>query len=237
MPAGSMFLAAQGAPRLAFRRRRRVKKVAKLAPKTTKAVRRIAGRVMNSLQEHKYLDFKFLANTYSWNGSTFSLSDMNQSAGNSTDTTRIGDQITPTSFYVDLDAIWSSASDINCVRFILFRWHSFDAATHGIVPTPSMILQFTSSDGASVHSPLIHDSRPGYTCLYDKTIYLDGAQAKHKPIKFKLRLAKTKPIQYYAGSTEGRNKIWGMFITDQDPGTPANLPQVRGYTRLNYVDS
>lgn len=219
------------------RGRRRVintaKKTKPLAKNTKKQVAKIARRVLNTNAEHKFFDTKYLNSTIDFSGGVLSLCEVPQTTTQATDSTRIGDSIMPKSIEMRLNFAYNANTLLNCVRIILFRWKTFDS-THGIAPTTGMILQYTGSDGASVHSPLIHDSRGMSVVIFDHIVTMDPAQAENRSVYRKFLLAKI-PIQYFATGLEGMNKYYILLLSDQN-ATGTNDPIVRGYTRLNFTD-
>lgn len=207
---------------------------------TRKQVSRIAKRVIRSTGEKKYSD-KVLssATVIDWNGTVIGLSDIMQSAGASTDTTRVGDSITPTSLQfnclVKCGKNQTALTDsVNAFRMVIIRWKP---AFGSVAPTPITLLQ---SIGLyySAHGPFVHDQRPQFDVLFDRKILLDYVNKPYQVINGYLRLK--RKINYIAGSqTNQQGGLYCLWISDADSaGITATKPVVADFSfRVNFMDS
>lgn len=209
-----------------------------------KKVARIAKRVVISKLEHKYRDFNINAGftlDSSTNAQIVSISDVPQSAGASSDITRIGDQITPTSTEVTMlikaPANDSMAGTIESavVRCIVFRWHPLVVAGTSF-PVLADIFTQTAVFGAAL-GPLNHDKRNLFNVLYDRTITVYNTRPA-VPIKVMIPL-KPKPIKFIAGSTtDASEKLFFVLISDLPVGNASGDKAQCAYyaVRLNFLD-
>lgn len=204
---------------------------AKLAPRTRKAVRNIVRDELKA-NELKFFDVALGATTISSTGGIVDVSLIPQSGTTQqTDTTRIGDNIMPTSFELRAYFSYNATSIFNVVRVIIFRWNVMDAS-HGIAPTVGAVLQYTGSVD-SVMSPYAHDNRNQYSILYDKIMRLDNA-SQQGSLAIKIRKAAKKKMCFFGGTTEGQFKTYLLYISNRS----ADLPQIAsGYFRTNFDDS
>lgn len=206
---------------------------------TRKQVAKIAKRVVRRMDEKKYWDSNLSSSTViDWNGTIASLTNIAQSAGASTDTTRIGDTITPTSLQFNLLVKCGKAAtltdSVNAFRMVIFRWKP---AYGSVAPTTLTILQ---SNGLyySAHGPFIHDQRQQFEVLYDKKILLDYVNKPYQVINGSIALK--KKIQYVAGSTTNQQGgLYCLWISDADAaGAAPTKPVVADFNfRTNFTDA
>jgi len=201
----------------------------KSAPKT---VAKVVRRKINQVLEHKFIDTALsVASTVSYSGEVLDLTAIAQTTTQATDTSRIGDNVTPTSIDIRMWVSYNSTSIYNVFRVILFRWNTMDS-THGISPTAGSVLQYTG-DVDSVNSPLINDSRGLSTVIWDKTIRMDNASQQGCMLRFRKKLARKK-INFYATTTEGQFKYYLCLISNR----AADFPTLTsGWSRIRFFDA
>lgn len=164
------------------------------------------------------------------NEAIYQMWSIAQSAGASTDTSRIGDAVRVQSLDFYLRTYIASGADIcNAVRFIIFYWKGYN----NVPPTNAQLLQFAATAN-SPFSPINHDFRDNFQVVRDKVInlsYYGGNQyIYHKKINLRNKL-----IKFSAGSaTVGFNQLY-IFITSDSNGT---LDPILTYTgRVNFTDA
>lgn len=170
-----------------------------------------------------------------YNGTLVRLSSVPQSAGASNDTTRIGDQIQPSSLQLNYTFYNIGAPGVNpyesdC-RVIVFRWLVDDSLS---VPTAGLIVNSTGGVSAAI-STFNHDQRGNFEVLYDKLHLISNStiQPSNKPVRASIKV-KTKPVKYVAGATNGLNNLYLMIIGDSDTATD---PYFGYYAQLNFQDN
>jgi len=212
--------------------RNRSRKFATEETKKKTATKKYVAKQLNTIIESKFFDSQLSAvSTVSWSGEVVDFCTIAQQTTTAPDTARIGDNVFPTSIDIRMVLSYNSTSVYNVMRFILFRWNQMDS-THGVAPTAGAVLQYTG-DVDAVSSPIINDSRGLSTILYDKTFRMDNGSQQQVVVKIHKKLAKKK-ILFYASTTEGQNKIYGLFISNRS----ADLPQVQGgWARIRYMDA
>lgn len=182
--------------------------------------RREAQKVLLNLSEIKYHN---TTNTgaVDYAGMCYDLSAVAQG---DTDITRDGDALLPTS--LDIGLMINGETHSGVYRLIIFRWFNNDS------PTPSLILNTVSSSYSTV-SPYYHDYKQKFNILLDRSFKVSNNGNEIEQFKKRLVLAKSKQIQYVAGSTTGTNKIWALVISD---GVLAGTPDMYLYTQMKYRD-
>jgi len=120
----------------------------------------------------------------------------------------------------------------NVFRFIVFRWKPFFGS---IAPTPNLILQLVGSSN-TFHSPYNHDNRDQFEVLLDRQFQTVLGESNNTINFLKtLKLAKTKPLQWNAGSTTSvSNGLY--FLLASDSGVLPN-PTATFYFRVNFTDA
>lgn len=201
------------------RRQKRSKKVSK---NLKKAITRISKRVLSTNQEHKYFDYNFNNNGVDYDGTTFYISDIAQG---DTDTTRVGDQLMPTSLLMNLALTVGDTT--NLMRIVVVRWRT-NVSTLAV----GNIFTYLGVQWAP-ESPFHHDGRSQFEVLHDSLHALASAYRPVIILRKRLRLAK-KAIKFSAGSTTASDKILLIAVSDS---AAAAHPTIQGYTRLNFTDS
>lgn len=184
--------------------------------------------------ESKYLLSN--ANTsVTYNGTLARLSSIPQSAGASTDTTRIGDAVQPTSLqltytFYNIGAAGVNPYESDC-RVIVFRWLVDDSLS---APTAGLILNSVGGIYSAI-STFNHDQRGNFEVLYDKLHLISNStlQPSNKPVRASIKV-NSKKIQYVAGATNGLNNIYILTIGDSDTAVD---PVLNYYAQLNFVDN
>lgn len=202
-------------------------------PKRTRLFKKIVNRAIKYAGESKYLN-TLVGTTYiDYNGTLQCLSLVPQG---STDVTRIGDKLMPTSLDICGHFVLPQTlanRPYSFVRMIIFRWLQDTDDTN---PTVSDIVDYAGSDQVVLTSP-VHDKRPDFNILYDSgpkmvSPLLTAGQTLHLNLKMRLKLA-GKEISFVGASTSGRNHIYALFLAD----VPATYnPYVRMFSRLNFKD-
>lgn len=191
---------------------------------TVKDVKRIVKEYEKSVSENKYSDITSTLASLDYNGQSVDVSSVAQGT---TDSTRIGDQLKPTSLRL---AYWLNGESFSSiVRVIVFRW----LPDTGLgVPSVANILQHYGS-ALGVLSPFIHDTRSQFNILYDKVHKVSnsgGSELVHVDATIKT----AKLIQYNAAGVTGLGRIYAIFITDRVLATSCTALV---HARLNYIDN
>lgn len=174
-------------------------------------------------QEVKHFDTSQGNSGVDWTGTIWQLSLIPQG---DTDTTRDGDSLLPQRLRIHCVA--TAADSYNLMRVIVFRWHPATLPVYGDIMTNA---------GGSVWSPLQSvniDNRQNYTILLDRTLRLDPESDGLKQIVKTIKLAKSRPMQFQNGTTQGTNKIYLLAVSDS--GAAPN-PLFVLYSRLEFTDS
>lgn len=145
-----------------------------------------------------------------------------QSAGASTDQSRVGDELYLRSFQIRYAFI--AADAYNICRLIVFQWHQDDS------PLADDILADITY---GVMSPYRKDTKGHYTILMDNVHVVDTNNPAEYRKKFISRGFKKK-IRYDAGSTTGQNKIFFLHVSDSSAVTH---PSLRIETQINFMDA
>lgn len=179
--------------------------------------------LINSGRENKYHD-TLLAVTEEYGGTVYSISDV---PVGDTDITRDGDQFTQRSLRIKGKCVVADATNI--VRFIVFRWKQND--------TPDVAKILSSTYVGSIrapYAPFHHDGRTNFTVLYDKMLVTDT----YNPIRVFdtkwINLRDKKQYMVAGSSTEGKNKIYVLVISDSAAEASPLFEQV---SRLTFTDS
>jgi hypothetical protein len=81
----------------------------------------------------------------------------------------------------------------------------------------------------------VHDLRDQFDVLYDKSHVLTTSGANQVfMVEKAIKMARTKPVNYTAGSVYGRNQIFALLVSDS--GAVVH-PSVQFSCRLNFTDS
>lgn len=203
-------------------RGKRIKKSKKLATKL------YVKKLLRKEEETKYFD-KSSSFTCGAAGVMTDLCQIPQSAGASSDITRIGDKVTIRSLEVGLQGVFADNQQI--IRFIIIQWFPNDAFA---VPAAASIITSTGSI-LSPLAPLYHDYQNQYTVVYDKLLVLNNVSMPSKSWRKKINLKYAKKIINFAtGTTNGSNKFYLLTISDS---TAVTDPTIGIYTRLNFDDA
>lgn len=202
-------------------------KKAKIVVQTKKPVtfaKRVTN-VVNRKKETKYhtnlaADDTFGNNDPGTNRITLEdLTDVAQSAGNSTDTTRIGDQIEIVGLKLKYLLAFNTSATYNDTvnRVIIFQWKGDEALTTAdafrvLQPGPSA----AGTQDYNSLSHYAHDYRHMVNILYDKSFAMSDSAANPKTLfcdvkNISLKKAK-KNIDYLAAGTGGINHIYIMVV-------------------------
>lgn len=192
---------------------------------TSGMVKNEVSKYMSKFVEKKFFDVN---NTGSLTNVTAinKLSAVPQSAGNSTDSTRIGDKLTLRNLQYKLELACGDA--YNRIRVTIIRWNRDD------LNDPVTSGRVYQSLGLSLHSPFNFDSlRKGdFTILYDKVHNLVLNQ--DSTIK---NVVKTKKINsginFNGGGTTGEGHIYSLLTSDS--GTVSH-PSINEYSRVTFID-
>jgi len=173
--------------------------------------------------------------TVTYNGYLYRLSSVPQSAGASSDTTRIGDSIKPTSLqlnytYYNIGAPGVNPYESDC-RVIVFRWLVDDSLS---APTAGLIVNSVGGLNAAL-STFNHDQRANFEVLYDKMHLISNStlQPTNQPHRVNIKV-NAKDIQYVAAATNGIGNLYIMVIGDSDTAVD---PYFGYYAQLNFVDN
>lgn len=209
-----------------YRKGKKTNKVIKLALKKPVTFSQKVRRVVNRKKETKYHTNLGAVQTFGnidpvTNRAYLNdISDVAQTAGASTDTTRIGDQIELTGIKIKylLSQNVSAAINDTVNRVIIFQWKGDVALTTAEI---GRILQNGPSAAGTADlnslSHYNHDYRHMYTILYDKSFAMSDQGANPKTLFSdvkNIRIKKaTKMINYVAGSaTAGDHHIYLLVI-------------------------
>jgi len=157
----------------------------------------------------------------------------------SSDTTRVGDSLTPTKLeyhltmkYNNVSTITNLATSLNVVRLIIFRWKPFFS---DVAPTVLKVMHYNVTSYAAM-GPLVHDGRDQFEVLVDRRFVTDGLTNAYKIVNGEVKL--NGNIQYKAGSTT--NQSLGLyFLLISDAATGGGVyPSVQSMsTRIEFTDS
>lgn len=182
--------------------------------------RKVATQTLLRYSEIKYHNTQYTGGIDN-NGIIYDLSAVGQG---DTDITRDGDRMMPTS--LDVAFMVNGEANSGISRLIIFRWFNNDT------PTPSLILNTVGSSYSTV-SPYYHDYKDKFNILLDRSFIVSNNGKEIAQFKKRLVLAKTKQIQFVAGSTAGTNKIFALVIGD---GILAGTPDTYLYSQMKYRD-
>jgi len=225
--------------------KRNFKKSKKLSAPMKKAIKNLI--VKNIRPEIKYTSFALGTNAgpivCNTNFTPLQLDSLlTQSAGNSTDITRIGDQIKIHRLEMRLQLSGQSNYSGGTVRITIFQWHGDNSID---VPTATDLFNAGVSALPDSMPMRNEDHKRGGQCsfLYDKSFSLNGGGAtgngdryiKNLKVNVPLKYAK-KVISYKTGTPDGFETIWACILADR---APAGTDQVQlvGQTRLHFTDS
>lgn len=172
--------------------------------------------------------------------------DIPQSAGASTDTSRIGDSIMwcgSIDFRLQItNGLGVTSDQYNNVRVVIFQWHDTSTATP--FPIVSNIFINGPSGSPDVYSQYNHDYRHEYKILFDRTFTTvsgnSAANTTQPPNltinrNYKISLKKArKNVQYVGGSGQGSNRLFIFYISDS---ALATHPSIIYTTKVFFRDS
>ncbi len=183
------------------------------------AVTTLAKKAIRSTSEFKHHSVQ-TSDTASTAGFIWDLSAV---AAGTTDTTRIGDQLSATTLGFQYRIV--SGDTHNAVRVIYFQWYP------NTVPVVANIL-----NAAAVEAQYETDQATNYKILYDRTHtlneYVSGVVVTTRQFRRKLRIPR-KNLKFLAASTTATNKVYSLYITDS---AAVVHPSMIFSTRLNYTD-
>lgn len=220
----------------------RARRGRKLTPRQKQEVRTLINRRAELKYFHSVLAPAISTSAFAITGVPF---DIPQSAGASTDTTRIGDSITWCgTLEMNFNMVNSNAQNYNYERIIIFQWH--DASSAAPVPTVAHVLLNGPSGAADILSSYNHDYRHQYTILFDNVYSTAGlttsaantptTSATNLPVQ-RIRISLTKlakkNVQYIAGSGQANNRL---FIISGS-GDVVNGPVISWDTKVFFRDS
>lgn len=168
-------------------------------------VRKIAKRAIRADEEIKFSVTPVAAFTPAANTATIQCwTNIAQSAGNSTDTTRIGDQILCRDIEVRA-TIASTGAPADPFRVIVFKWKPNGS------PVVGNILDSTGT--TVLQAPLAQDVLRShqFTILMDTTYLTSSVDADITPCVWKFKL--DSKVSYIGGSTTSQeNGVWVLFV-------------------------
>lgn len=148
--------------------------------------------------------------------------DVPQTSSNATDITRIGDQITMTSY--EFRGYIAGGDTYNLLRLMVFQWFP------DYLPGASDIL-INAVNG--VISPYSHDNRFDFNILFDRT-YRMGTDWQHTHyIHFYIKKFRERRIQFDGGTTNGSNKLFLLLVSDS---AALPNPTIAYDSKLNFKD-
>lgn len=223
-----------------YRRRYRRKATSKKYTKN-KAFVKAVSKVMDSRVEHKYKTYFEVGQSTDTGGQIWG--PLTTIAQGTSDTERVGDQLTMKSIYVKMAIYPPSVSinkESNFVRVIAFQWKEVTNISGSIGPIPDDIL---STPGAIdlIYCQYAHDNiGKKFTILYDKTFTITnsetGGQYSQKMINFRIPLKYAKRKVSYVGGSSGDafNHFYLMTLSDS---AVTNHPTVTFTARMHYIDA
>lgn len=218
----------------------------KMTKANKKATVKIIKKVLKGVQELKWHGVD-VAPTTIFIGSAFNqvLTAIAQSAGTSTDTTRIGDEVDITSINVRALVAWppDAGNGQNCcVRFVAYQYKPNNGL---LAPSLARLLNNDSTGSPNVCSHQVVDHQADYHILYDKTVTMAAlyAAAGSLPdssirfLDFWIPMKKaTKKLQYDNGTTAHNNAIYLAILCDH-PVAATGDPEVTLQARIRFTDS
>lgn len=159
-----------------------------------------------------------------------------QTAGASTDSLRIGDQVKLRSLQIRLYTEALATYLSGTYRVVIFQWHS---DTTSVVPTTSLVYTTSISGGIDSQSPWNMDSRRQglVTVVYDKTFAVVTSQVndtRGHVINVPLKHCK-KTINFTSGAQTGRDHLF-MIVNADKAGVTTNAIQMAYTSRGNFYD-
>lgn len=228
------------------------KKNKKTKPKSTFAlVKNEIKSILNKDREIKWFALGLVYGpTYAGYDTWTHLTAVPQSAGASTDSSRIGDQIEIKSIHIKMSMfnnvgnIGSAANFNNFIRVICVQYNESD----GSPTTAEMLLNGGGTALKGSYSHFNVDYRHDYHVLYDKTIMLVGnvpIAAATNPVvpanyshflQFNIPLKRAKKqVRFLGGGTNSNDGIWMIVLGGA--GTTTNNPQYQFDSMLRFTDS
>lgn len=213
-----------------------ISRVKKVIPPEMIATKQFVKNAIAKDIETKYRDLSTAAQPYLvalGNTTIINLCDIPQSAGNSTDITRIGDEITLKSIDMRCSMLVSAADVSNSVRMIIFQW--LPNITMSGLPLGSRVISDTTV--IPWLSNYVNDYQNQFIVLYDKIhtlVYPASNAQKNWRMRVPLRYAKKK-LKYTGGSsTDGSNLIFVLLVSDS---AAATHPSVFMQSRVHFDDA
>lgn len=192
---------------------------ARMGKKDEKQVRKIVQKEINKKAEHKF-HITSVQSTVDDVGYFYDLSDIAQGT---TDSTRVGDSISPVSLQIKYDL--GAVDAQNRVRVMLVRW--LDTS-----PITINDILLAGSSTYRVYSSYTKDNRQKFNVLYDKTHMLQRDTSEEYQYKSWSKKMAGK-IRYTAGTSLGADHIYLFLLSDSGA---ISHPVVNFYSRLNYID-
>lgn len=200
------------------------RKVKPLSFSQKKDVRKIAKRVVSSVQEFKnYYQYDTGTNV-STTGAIIDLCAVSQGDG---DTNRDGDVLYKKS--MELQYTIAAADATNICRVIIFQYKPDSTPT-----AANILLDATNVPWLSAYNL---DHKQMFQVMYDKVHHLVlGADSELQSGRIRLYGKKlgTKKIQYDSAGTGGSNKLWMLRISDSGA---VNHPAMAYYETFRFTDS
>lgn len=205
----------------------------KSSTKVSKNVAKFVKKEIKKEQEIKFFDTTgSLTQFYLNNAIIQDLCLIPQSAGASTDITRIGDHVKLVGLHLRL--IMNPAASNLHHRVILFQWKP---NTQLVAPAGANILTYyATADSRSILSNYYNDYENQFTILYDKMWEASNTIediSNSLVLKLNLRFAK-RDLAYYSSQTAGSNHIYMMLVSNAVVGTPSTATYV---ARVFFSDS
>lgn len=198
------------------------KKDVKLRPRDKKIIKK-AVQASAAKRERKFHEYTITTAAVSYSGSMYNLGVVTQGTS---DTTRIGDTISPTSLTVCLNFAASATDSYNLVRIIVVQ-----AKT--TISLVSEVLMWTGT----INAPAAFynkDLRNNYTVLYDKRRNISSSVGPASTC-FDINVKVSRPIHYLAGT--GTIVSGGLYLIAVSDSAAVTHPDISGYSRIRFTDS
>lgn len=175
--------------------------------------------------ENKFFATSQTGTAVNFSGSTYPLTDVPQGL---TDSQRTGDNITLDKLEINVGIY--AATQANMVRCFVYQW--LPSLTAGSPPAASAVL-FSTGSALAPFSVNTVDQKPQYSVLYDEVVAVSASEP-NRVLRIRLNKFKSRSVQYTGGTTNGCNKLFIVFISD-DGVTP--YPTVTFMSKLVYHDA
>lgn len=154
-------------------------------------------------------------------------------AQGTTDTTRIGNSVTPYNLFIRLTPYYDQAATYNnaSMRIIIFRDNNDELNNVFDASQLSELLTVPTS----YQSPLVFNTRGRFKILYDTTVSLSINGPSSLSIKKFIKFKRPKPITYTLAGGPRLNHLYCVFISNQLAAS--NPPVMDSYFRFKYADA